>query len=495
VNTKHPPKRLFAILTGLAAIIFAFILYPRFMGDDTFIHIGFIKDLASAKGFSFAGTKTYGTTSPLWIILGSIGTNLYNSPETVVRILSAVFTFTTVYMFYIVLTKSNLDKILIYIGIVSLCLNSFFLRWALSGMEITAAMTALLFIFYILTQSKNKYRFISGGIVFGLAMLLRPEVIGFFLIFILYYFFAFKKERKDLIISTLIAVIIFSGWLLFAYFYFETIIPNSYIYKAGESITNFKFEAAIRTIKLLIAGNLPEFVLVFVFLISLVFSFFRLKKSIFEKQNFFALIKKSDIILPILWIAGFYGYYLLKDVVVLSRYSLILVPFIILIVISLVNNSSLFQNKKIHFFFSIVYLCSILFGYGITTFKVVKPASDDFVKGFQTTYREIAEIVRRDSGERKTSVALTDVGIIGCYSGAKVYDFAGLVDASRFKYKTSYEYFIAKKPDYLILREEYSEADILPTAVSKKILFQRHLPGFGINHAEPRTVTLYKLKW
>ena len=481
-------------MIGLGTIILAYILYPRFMGDDTFIHIGFIKDLASGKGFSFAGTKTYGTTSPLWVIVGSIGTNLYNSPEAVVRILSAVFTFTTVYMFYIILAKNNIDKILIYIGIVSLCLNSFFLRWALSGMEITAAMTALLFIFYIFIQSKNKHRFISGGIVFGLAMLIRPEVIGFFLIFILYYFFAFKNERKNLIISIVIAVIILSGWLLFTYFYFSTVVPNSYIYKASESITNFKFEAAIRTIKLLIAGNLPEFVIIFVFLVLSVFSFFKSKKSTFEKQNFFAHIKKSNIILPILWIAGFYGYYILKDVVVLSRYSLILVPFIILIVISLVNNSSLLQNKKIHSIFFIVYLCSILFEYGIMTFEVVKPASDDFVKGFQTTYKEIAQLIKEDSGEKGTSVALTDVGIIGSYSGAKVYDFAGLVDASRFKYKTSYDYLIAKKPDYLILREEYSEADILPTGVSKKILFQRHLLGFGINHAEPRTVTLYKLE-
>ena len=484
-----------AIIIGLGTIILAFILYPRFMGDDTFIHIGFIKDLASGKGFSFAGTKTYGTTSPLWIILGSIGTNLYNSPEAVVRMLSAVFTYTTVYLFYIVLTKSNLDKILIYIGIVSLCLNSFFLRWALSGMEITAAMTALLFIFYIFIQSKNKYRFISGGIVLGLAMLLRPEVIGFFLIFIIYCFFAFNNERKNLIISIVIAVIILSGWLLFTYFYFGTVVPNSYIYKAGESITNFKFEAAMRTLKLLVAGNLPEFIIVFVLLVLSVFNVFRSTKSTSQKQSFSTFIKKSNIILPILWIAGFYGYYLLKDVVVLSRYSLILVPFIILIVISLVNNSSLLKNKRIHSIFIIVYFCSILLGYGIMTFKVVKPASDDFVKGFQTTYREIAEIVRRDSGERKTSIALTDVGIIGCYSGAKIYDFAGLVDASRFNYKTSYDYLIAKKPGYLILREEYSEANILPTGVSKKILFQRHLQGLGINHAEPRTVTLYKLKW
>ena len=78
-------------------------LYPNFLGDDTFIHIGFIKDLSSGKGFSFAGTKTYGTTSPMWVIIGAIVTRLFTSPETAVRLLSLVFTFSTVYLLYIVL--------------------------------------------------------------------------------------------------------------------------------------------------------------------------------------------------------------------------------------------------------------------------------------------------------------------------------------------------------------------------------------------------------
>jgi len=140
-------------------------------------------------------------------------------------------------------------------------------------------------------------------------------------------------------------------------------------------------------------------------------------------------------------------------------------------------------------------LFTIIFGYGFITFKVVKPASDEFVKGFQTTYREMASIIKMDSGSRKTAVALTDVGIVGCYSGAKVYDFAGLVDHSRFNYDNSRDYLIAKKPAYVILREDYKPQDILPIGIETEVLFQRRLGGFGINHSNTRIVTLYKLEW
>lgn len=482
-------------IIALGTVLLAYLLYPNFMGDDTFIHLGFIKDLAAGKGFSFAGTKTYGTTSPLWVILGAGFTNIFNSPETVVRTLSAFFTFTTVWLFYIVLANAYIDKKLIYFGVLSLVLNSFFLRWTLSGMEITAVMSSMLLIYYLFLQSKFRYRFIVGGFIFGLAMLIRPEVIGFFLIFMVYYFFASKNERSRLFFSVLIAIVILFSWLLFSYFYFETFLPNSYVTKASESITSFKFEAATRTLKLLVAGNLSEFILAIASLAALFIFLIRTKKSLVDKKNFITSIKSSQIILPILWIAGFYGYYLLKDVVVLSRYSLMLVPFIILITVSMFNGSNLIVKKKIYLILLIFYLGSILLGYGIMTFKVVKPASDDFVNGFQTTYREIAKIIKEDSGKNRTSVALTDVGIIGCYSGAKIYDFAGLVDASRFKYNTNHDYLIAKNPDYLILREEYPEDEIFPEGINKKFLFQRVLPGFGINHTAPRTVTLYKLEW
>ncbi len=470
-------------------------LYPNFLGDDTFIHIGFIKDLSSGKGFSFAGTKTYGTTSPMWVIIGAIVTRLFTSPETAVRLLSLVFTFSTVYLLYIVLSKANINIKIIYAAILSLALNPFFLRWSLSGMEVTASMSLLLSIYYLFYKSTNKFKWNIGGFVFGLAILTRPEFLGFYLIFIFYNSFTHTITWKKLFTSALITIIILSGWLLFAYYYFGSIIPNTYLYKAGSSLTSFGFEYAIRTLKLFAVGNLPEFILLITLFIALIFIGRRKQNNAGKYHDLLTILKEKNLILPVLWIAGFYGFYLLKDVTVISRYSLMLVPFIIIIVALIFNFIKNQISEKTKSTILIIYLFTIIFGYGFITFKVVKPASDDFVDGFQNTYKKIASLIKIDSGDKKTSVALTDVGIIGSYSGAKIYDFAGLVDHTRFNFKNSYDYLMAKKPDYIVLREDYKPENILPKEIKIENLFEKRLPGFGINHSKPRTVTLYKLEW
>ena len=491
LNKKDQIK---ASLIAFASILLAYLLYPQFLGDDTFIHIGFINDLAAGKGFSYTGTRTYGTTSPLWVMLGAIFTKLFFHPETAVRILSSFFSFVAVYLLYVVLVKNNVDKKITFAAIVSLALNPFFLRWSLSGMEVSASMSLLLLI-YILFGEKNKNKLYLGGFVFGLAVLIRPEFFGFFIITVVYYFLVFKERRKDLITATFSALLVIGVWILFAYNYFGTIIPNTYIYKAGRSLISFRFDYSIRTLKLFAAGNLPEFVLIFTLFMTLIFIGRKKQNNSERYHNLLTELKERGIILLILWIAGFYGFYLLKDVTVISRYSLMLVPFTIIIAAQLFNIIKEKIGEKTNSTILIIYLFTIIFGYGFITFKVVKPASDEFVKGFQTTYREIASIIKMDSGSRKTSVALTDVGIIGCYSGAKVYDFAGLVDHSRFNYDNSRDYLIAKKPVYVILREDYKPQDILPIGIETEILFQRRLGGFGINHSNSRTVTLYKLYW
>ncbi|MCH9030405.1 MAG: glycosyltransferase family 39 protein [Bacteroidetes bacterium] len=330
-STKPVAHKIIVMFIGFGSILLAYLLYPNFLGDDTFIHIGFIKDLSGGKGFSFAGTKTYGTTSPMWVIIGAIVTKLFTSPETAVRLLSLVFTFSTLYLLYIILSKANINIKIIYAAILSLALNPFFLRWGLSGMEVSASMNLLLLI-YILFDEKNKYKWYLGGLVFGLAVLIRPEFFGFFIITVVYYFIVFTERRKDLIIATFIALMVIGVWILFAYNYFGTIIPNTYLYKAGGSLISFGFEYATRTLKLFAAGNLPEFVLLVTLLVALIFIGRRKQNNSGKYHDLLTILKEKDLILPILWIAGFYGFYLLKDVTVISRYSLMLIPFMIIIV-------------------------------------------------------------------------------------------------------------------------------------------------------------------
>ena len=362
-------------------------------------------------------------------------------------------------------------------------------------MEVSCSMSVLLVI-YLLAKSEREFAPYIIAIVFALAMLIRPEFLGFFIIYILYQFFQTKSKRKECLVILSVTIVLVLCWILFTYNYFGTIVPNTYVSKAGGSIFGFTFYNAIRNLKLLAGGNLPEFILLSALILLIVYFIFKDKtKAIRQTKDYLRLLNGSGLVLPILWIAGFYFFYIFKDVTIISRYSLMLVPFLIFLTAFSINYFSKLISERAITFLLILYLTFSLIGYGYVTFKIVKPASDDFVVGFQTTYIKLAKIIKDDSESKNVSVALSDVGIIGCYSGSKVYDFEGLVDRSRFEYESSSEYLISKKPDYLILREEYKFNEILPNDVEYEILFNKKIAGFGINHSAPRFITLYKIFW
>ncbi len=494
-NNKPTHNLIYVILTGLLSIVIAYMLYSDFLGDDTFIHIGFIKDLANSGEFSFAGTRTYGSTSPLWVIMGAVLSKIFFSPEAAIRLLSLLFSFLTIFLAHKILINLNLAPKIIYISLFSLALNPFFLRWALTGMEASCSMSVVLLIYLQSTNKKHNAPYLLG-ILFTLAILIRPEFLGFFIIYVLYQFFQPNSERKKLLIVLPITIIFISGWIFFTFNYFGSILPNTYESKAGGSIFESTFFHSIRSLKLLAGGNLPEFIMIAVLTLLTLYSIFKNNlKIVKDVKDYLKYLNKSGLVLPILWIIGFYFFYITKDVIIISRYSLMLVPFLIILTAFTIKYFSKRISHKSLTFLLIIYFTFSLLGNGYVTLRIVKPASDEFVTGFQTTYKKLAHIIHEDSENNSTSVALTDVGIIGCYSGSKVYDFAGLVDRSRFDYESSSEYFIAKKPDYLILREDYRFEEILPVGIEYEILFNKKIAGFGINHAAPRFITLYKIYW
>lgn len=495
LNTKIFMKKILSIILCSMPVILAYFFYPEFMGDDTFIHIGFIKGILAGDGFSYTGRVTYGSTSPLWVFLGSITTFITSNPELSLRALSALFTFLSVYIFIKIVDTLNLKPSLRFISIISLCVNPFFLRWSLSGMEATAAVFFFLLLIYLFGQKHNISHPIQFGLLLGLATLIRPEFYGFIIIYFFYALLIKKQNRKGLLKSLATSLVIVISWLGFAFWHFGTIVPNTYKAKAGSGMFSITFDGFIRNSKLFLGCNIPEFILLG--LVILIVFYISMKKDGHFTEEIVKTFEKSllnGIFLGLLFLSAFYFYYTLKDVTIISRYSLMFIPLIIIITAIAIN---LLLDFKNHFNVSLIVLYSflVLLIHTHITFTIVKPASDVFVNGFQKTYREIAEIIKNQPDNESKFIALNDVGIVGCYSGAGVYDLAGLVDEDRFNYKSIKEYVEAKKPDYLILREEISYEEVLNSDVESEILFSKEIPGFGINDSEFRTVTLYKLTW
>ncbi|AFH50419.1 Hypothetical protein IALB_2716 [Ignavibacterium album JCM 16511] len=263
---KESERIIFPILSLLPVII-ALLFMPEFMGDDTYIHIGFIKGLLETGKFSFTGTETYGSTSPLWVIINSLFSLITSNPESSIRILSGLFTILTILLLNYLLKLFDLNVNLRFLLILSLALNPFFIKWSISGMEASATMSFLIICMIYLLKSKDDSINFYGTFL-GLSFLLRPEFLVVF-VFTLIFFWKEKKNFKSVLSFLTQFLIVISVWLVYAYVHFGTIIPNTFRAKAGDSFFHIESEKLLRNIKVLVAGNLPEFL---IFLIVLLFS-------------------------------------------------------------------------------------------------------------------------------------------------------------------------------------------------------------------------------
>ena len=457
------------------------------MPDDTFIHIGYAKDISEGKGYSFAGNKTYGSTSPIWPPLIAFIALTHIDFETSAKFLSFLFSIAGILLMYITAR-------LRFSNVISLCaaflfsFNTYFIRWSLTGMEATASCFFMLVLVYIVFMEKEKTGNKFLYFIAGLSPLIRPEFYLFILILFSFLFLIYPNRAisSKLVLTTIPALL----WNCFAYIYFGTITPSTFLIKAGNTFFSTEWDTVVRSTALFLSGNLIEFCFIF---ITSVLLFFSCKRKVKSKVPH---LIKSETTLFATWISLFYIYYILKNVTILSRYSLVLLPAVILLTVFLfteVAEQFNFTQKVKNLLLVGLITTSLLF-HGLFTYFIVKPDADNFVCGFQREYKKIAAMIAVER-HKESSVALSDVGIIGVYSGLKIYDFVGLVDKERFQFSSKRDYFFNKKPQFLILREEIKLEELKDTSVAFQEIYATHIPGLGINQRNNIKVTAYKVFW
>ncbi|MCX7726987.1 MAG: hypothetical protein N2053_09080 [Chitinispirillaceae bacterium] len=477
---------LFAIIL-LSFILISFLLYFKFTTGDAFTHMTYAKDIIEGKGYSFTGNKTYGSTSPLWPILIAIVGKISNLKlEIVAKMLSFIFTILSFSLFYKI-TSEKFTKNSSFLALLLFSFNSYLMRWVFCGMETTAAVFFSVFLLYIyfhpLQQKINKLIFFF----LGFSTLIRPEFYLFITIFFLHKIFI-SKDKKDWLINFTIALIPSLLWNLFAYFYFGTIIPSSFKAKVGDVNFSINLKIILRNLFLLLSGNPIERLTTLILIII-----FIMKK---KKEILHRLIKYEY--LPIfLSVFLFYFLYLIKGILLISRYTTPLIPFIIVFTTFLLETFfteyNLTNKAKRFIIFSILSF-SFLFNALFTCF-IIKPDADSFINGFQTHYKNMAKLLSKEENKNAT-VMLYDVSIIGLYSGLKVYDFTGVVDNERQNFKSNYDFFYNKKPNYIVLKNEFSIDTINGKYCNFEKLYSCSLSGYGITNNKIRfPVNLYKVEW
>jgi len=325
-------------------------------------------------------------------------------------------------------------------------------------------------------------------LIIGLSPLVRPEFYLFVSFFFLFIFFTepAKKYAAKLLISLIPLVI----WNCFAFVYFGTIIPTTFSIKAGNTFFSTEWDTLVRSAKLFLSGNLIEFCVIFLAMVLLILH----SRQALRKMT--SHIIRSEFMLITLWIISFYLYYILKNVTILSRYSLVVLPLIILLAVALLTKvcEQYHLSRKTTNLLLVVVVVTSLLVHGLFTYYIVKPDADNFTHGFQQEYKNIASLFSRE-GYTNGSVALSDVGIIGVYSGLKIYDFVGLVDKDRFHFSSKRDYFINKKPRYLITRGEINLEELRDASVSFQEIYTTQITGLGINQRGNIIVRVHKVFW
>jgi len=484
VNTKKYFS-LLLLLTALLVFASSLLQKPDYSPDDTFIYMQYAKNIASGNGFSFnAGEPSYGVTSPLWVLFltipylfGMDGFWFAKSLDLICALIS-IFVFFRLTRFFF---KDN--NTLRYLAVLLFTLNPWFIRWAFTGMETSFAVLLVILLFYLYYSGRFNLMFFLLGIFY----LVRPE--SFVLSIVLFLCVVYKqiKGNNFSIIHTAGYLLLFfaavTPFMIYAYISFGTFLPNTALGKSTLTFSSIVIFTQLREIfKTLSAAGIIEMFL------TLVFVIFALKRKDFRNTAPFFL-----------WIVGLIFLYVVTDADIISRYLLIISPFLIITGLYAVEQFPKHQLKII----IVVSLGCIVFTQFIF-YTFVKPGTDDFTKGVNECLIPAGRWLSDNTGPG-SKILVNDVGAIGYYANRYIIDAAALinrdVNLNRQIMKTPVEermstYNLLKivDADYIIERDtsEFTDVSAL-TRPQLELKLTKKFPSLGIRDSSPRYYKIYKV--
>jgi hypothetical protein len=147
---------------------------PEYTGDDAYIHFTYVRNVVETGQVSYndLSTHSYGSSSILWVLLGSLASLAFRDIPLVMRLLSAVF-FRPVRTDHGALSAQGIlpDVLQQLSALAVLVFNAVLFRWIVTGME--TGLILLVVSLFLLFWSPE--RPVIGGILCLAAYLTRPE--------------------------------------------------------------------------------------------------------------------------------------------------------------------------------------------------------------------------------------------------------------------------------------------------------------------------------
>ncbi len=385
----------------LLTLILNLITIPGYTGDDAYIHFTYVRNILEHGRFSYNSLDpTYGSSSILWVLLGSLFSFFTGEGPNTMRVLSGAIFFLNAHLFAKYLKSrfsftlcQQLFCLALYMG------NAVSFRWLLTGMETN--LIQFMMLVFLLLYNPDKPIVSAAYCLWG--YLVRPELLLVPICQISMALWERRVLRKPSLKFILATSLLFLCWFLTAYLYFGSMLPLTSI-KSGYTP---EYQSFIRLCKV-VAGTFP---IEFAAIATLLFSS-RLRRAVLQS------LKPNERLLMLFGV-GLLSFYALSGTNVISRYLAPMhIPLCILIV-SVVTQSTYYH--RLPYIAALVLTTQTLLFFGIHYYPI-----REFVAGFQTTYSHIGHLIEKQNEQDTSSVILSDVGMVGYYSRRPIVDLVGL---------------------------------------------------------------------
>jgi hypothetical protein len=499
------------LLVLLIAVAAALLPFLGYLTDDSFIHLQFAKHLVQGKGYSFnAGEPTYGATSPLWVFLlalaGKVLPIAVKAPSDpwsmpalawVAKAFGLFFHLATIVI--LVLLGKRLgwgDKTSLGLGLL-MGVQAWTARWAISGMETPLATALVALSLYgfagVLIHQRPGWK---TGLALGLAALARPECMMLAAIVTLAVWAGAERRHRAALEVLAGSAIVIVPWLVTAWSWFHTMLPNTAAAKAGAWVKPGLFVATLHAAFQieLSADVLP----LTVFVLVLAFGSRATALPAARGRRLFWLVCAAWPTLLVLSFA-------LGGVQVVSRYLLTATPCVLLLGMASLRWVIATSFPKRYGPALALFLAAFTIQNGTLTALVSAPNTWSHTRGLRGSLVSLG-LWARDRTPPNTYFAAADIGAFGYYSERRVLDLYGLVtpQVAPLTVREGYDavvrrclFEVAGRPDFLIDRHHVEGRLALDDdrQTPYRFLFARRIANLGITRPGSYYYSVYAIDW
>jgi arabinofuranosyltransferase len=496
VTARH---RISILSLIVVALLLAGLYFYNYMPDDTFITLRYARNVARGDGFVFnPGERLEGYSNFLWLIILVLAAKTGLPLIVASRVLSLLCSIATLTLTFVAAGHAARKtgwgdwNTSLAAGLPAILLASSapFLTWSLSGTEIPLYTALLLLGFVFLRDDRGLGPVFA---IFGLLGLVRPEGLLFYGLAWIILLIHRRNKKEVLLGGTGILLLFYAPYLTWKWFYFGSLLPNTFYAKTGPlqiMLSNG-------------AGYLGGFFASFGYLL-LPAALLTGKQLLRERTSFYALIFILAHWTAILFLGGDW----------MPNYRLLL-PTLPLILITVSDGVIAACSRKAGpTIDGVIAACSRKAGPTIDQTRgnpvplvalmlvllVILPGSIRYerLQGERLMVRVFARLGQRlyEMLPPQTSLGLGSTGAIGYHTDMKIVDILGLTEkhiarkghivASQPGHmKTDGAYVLSRKPDLLLLgnvqihRKRRSREEMKHKIQEREIIMQ---PAFSIDY-------------